>query len=290
MSKLRVSTGVSAAVLASVLLAACGSPKSKTDQSKVLATVDGSEITQQDVQRTAVQFLGVDRAANLDRQTRKKLLDGLVLSRALAMRAESEMDADQKAVVAAQVAAYRERLLVKRYLKAHANPMPVTDDMVEAYYRKHPERFGGGSRRHYQMLLTTRALTSDERQQIVSAFNRAIARKDWPAYVKGLKGQGLPVALHSGESAKLLPEGDLRTTLDNLAEGETSDVVMQSGRPYLLRLTQLEKREPKPLAAVREQIRKALEPVRVKQAIDKAKQQVMKTAKITYSDSESTQD
>ena len=130
------------------------------------------------------------------------------------------------------------------------------------------------------MLLVTRPLTMAERDRVLDEFNRALRYSNWKRYVQQIRADGLPIALRIGTDAGELPNAQIGQVLRTLKKGQTSDVVYAGGRPFLLRVTAIDKLQPRPLDQVREAIRRELFPVRVKEAIDGIKEQMEKKADI----------
>lgn len=269
---------------AAAALAACShkAPKEVPGANQVLATVDGSPITQFDVDRTAVRLLGPQSLSDMSDTTRHKVLESLVLSRAIAQSEAQQLDPAARYSVDKQVQDFREQLLVKRYLKDHANPKPVTEEMIVGYYDKHPEQFGGGIHKRYQMLLVTRNLSEMERHAVLKAYASAAKQGDWKRYASSLVRQKLPVGEQQGVTSAPLPNKALDDVLDKLDAGKVSSITFVDGRPYLLRVMNTFTTKPRPLNDVRAQIRRELLPVRIKQALDEVSKQVLGKAKVKY--------
>lgn len=271
-------------VVAGMLLSACHHkpPRQIPGADEVVATVNDSPITQYDVDRTVVRLLGPQHLMGLDAAARHKVVESLVLSRAISQLEDSQLDPADRYAIDLQVQDYREQLLVKRYLKDHANPKPVTEEMVVDYYNKHPEQFGGGIHKRYQMLMVTRGLSDSERQAVMKAYAAAAKQKDWQRYASALARQKLPVTEQQGVTPAPLPNKILDDVLSKLDKGKVSSVTYVDGRPYLLRITDTFTTKPRPLNDVRGQIRRELLPVRIKQALDEISKQVLGKATVKY--------
>jgi hypothetical protein len=268
------------------LIAGCQhkAPKEIPGANQVLATVNGSPITQFDVDRTAVRLLGPQRFSSLDEAAKHKVLESLVLSRAIAQIEAKQLDSADSYSLDKQVEDYREQLLVKHYLKDHANPKPVTEEMIVDYYNQHPYQFGGGEHKRYQMLFVTRDLSDTERQSVLKAYSRTQNQHDWKRYASALAKQKLPVSEQQGTTPASLPNKTLDDVLEKLGKGKVSTVTFVDGRPYLLQVTDTFTTQPRPLNDVRGQIRRELLPVRIKQALDVVSKQVLGKVKVEYVD------
>ena len=130
---------------------------------RLLASVNESPITQAQLDQSLERTFGSD-AREVDSETRRKVLESLVTSRAIALQSERELDAAFKQDLERRVSAYREELLVKRFLAKHAPPQPVSKEQIEAYYRQYPQRFGGYTRRRFELLASEGSLSGRERE------------------------------------------------------------------------------------------------------------------------------
>lgn len=132
--------------ISALLLSACDSGQNETasvDDSNVIAKVNGTSISQQQLELMKTRLFSRQQPkVNMD----KVIIESLVASRAMSLAMLKDMDAVQKSELDTKVAAYREELLMKRYLQANITPLPVTSEMVKKYYESHPEEFSGGGR------------------------------------------------------------------------------------------------------------------------------------------------
>jgi hypothetical protein len=274
--------GVLLVTCTAALLHGCGSQDAGPVQGKVLAHVNGSPITAENVDRSITATLGADALAQLGPEERRKVLESLVTNRAMAQGAEAELDDGARRDIEARVAAFREQLLVKRYLAAHGDPTPVSDDMVREYYDGHPERFGGGMLRQYEMVTTTELIDSDRRARLTAILGDAGQKKDWHGLADSLAAQGYPVQYRTGDVNADILHPRLRKLMQPLALGEAAKLTFIEGRAYLVRVTGERRQPPKPLAEVAAQIRKALVPAQLKKAIARASEEALKDTKVEY--------
>jgi hypothetical protein len=183
-----------------------------------------------------------------------------------------------------QVAAYREQLLVKRYLAKHSPPEVVSDAMVEEYYKAHPDRFGGKAVRTYEMIGAERALTPQERDSLLAKLKDPDKQKDWKTWSQSLKSGGAPILYRDGDvaEAEKVVHPRLVELMTSLKPDTASSVVFVQGRAYVVRVTGEQQRAPRPLDEVREEIRTMLAPVQVKEAVKKAASDVLKKTRVVY--------
>lgn len=272
-------------------LTACQSPSdSEPEQTaalagdgEVLVRVDGEAITAYDLELSVNSLLGPEQGAMLDDGGRRKLLESLVLSRLMARAAAAELSAEDTAKLDKQVAAYREQLLAKQYLKAHAAPGPVTDEMVKTYYEEHPEQFGGGRERHYRLLMATPDAVTG-RETAMQILKDAQDRDDWADYVRAMSAKGHKIQLREGAVDAGLLHPQLLALLNQTAVNSVSAVTFIDGQAYVARIDKEVEKQPRPLAEVSAEIRRALVPVQLKKAIEQVGDGLRKSAKIEYAD------
>lgn len=271
------------------VLSACsdnGDSGKSAPEAEVLVRVDGEAITAADVDRALVRMVGTRAASRADQEARRKALRSLVISRAMARAVEDELSDEQLQSIEQRVADHREQLLVRHYLREKASPNPITREDIRRYYEAHPERFGGGTRKHFEMVHSTRELRPDERDRVLKRLNEAPRYNDWRDWTEDLRGgkDAAPLAVRSGivESAPL-PER-LKSALASLEKGETSDVILVDGRPYVARITEVREREPRPLEDVRTEIRKSLIPDQVRGAVDELTGPLLERTDVEYVD------
>lgn len=246
----------------------------------VWAKVNDTPVTQFDVEQAAKRTLGALAVETVQRAAAAKLLDSAIQSRALAMAAERELNQDERFTLEKEVAVYREQLLVRNYIERHTPPAPVTPEMVADYYQKHPERFGGGTENQYELLGANRAVSPDERKTFLAKLQDAANKKDWKAWGSDLTDAGLPAAFSTGALSDKLLHPKLRELLTTLSSDKTSSVVFVEGRPYVARITGKQTKPARPLDEVRADIVRALSPVQLSNAVEKAAAEVMKRTKV----------
>jgi hypothetical protein len=274
-SRLKFSLALSCA------LVACQHEKQGTAPGdRPVAKVNGTTITQADVDMAAKRSLGDLAIGSIERIAYPRLIQAAVRSRAISTAAEKEQSAADKQALERELSAYREQLLVRQYLNRHYPPKPVTAEMALDYYNHYPERFGAGSERQYEILGATRGLSMDERTRMLEKLSEGAKKTDWKAWAEELQKAGLPVTFLTSSSVDSLLHAKLRTLLDGLKSGTPSSVVFVEGRAYVGRLSAETNRPPKPFDTVREQIERLLAPAQVSAAIERAAEDVLKDAKV----------
>lgn len=260
---------VGALALAAALIGGCekSAPVLPGDD-VVLAKVNDAPITRFDLEQTLDKTLGKFATSRVERRARSKVLDSMIQSRALAALAEAELEPQQKLLIEKEVAAYRESLLVKLYLAKHAPPKPVTAEMKRRYYDEHPERFGAVKTKAYELLGSKRALSGQERVQVMSKLEEASASGNWQEAAAELSGAGLPIFFAKGNLDEATLHPKLRELMSSLKVGKKSTLTFVQGRAYVVRIVGETTVPPKPFAKVQEEIERQLEPVQLREALE----------------------
>lgn len=219
----------------------------------------------------------VTRADRADLE--RRLLLSLVDARALALLAQGEMPADALRRVDLRARAYREELLVQRYLSDHATPRPVSWQMVEDYYARHPEAFGAARELSFELVRTRRPLTGPARDQAITALAGLDTVDDWAAWT--LEQEPLEFDHRASVAKPELLEQPLRGLVERTAVGQVSAI---GSGDLLMRVRVTAEREipPRPLDAVSAEIRRRLAPVQLRNAIRTLAEQATETLGVRY--------
>ncbi len=251
-----------------------------TDDNVILVNVSDTPITAYDLQLAISDNLGDEAAFSLNDSGREKLLDSLIASKAMALAAAKEASVEELAILDKRVAAYREQLLVKAYLKQHADITPVSSEMVEEYYKKHPEKFGAVRLVDYEIVQFDSTSKGDLRERMLKLFDGATNEKNWKQWVDANRNAPLKLSYIKQRSALNVLPPSYSAILRQLSLGQTSDVFWVDGKAMRFRVNAEEWTAPRPLAEVSAEIRKALAPVQMKESIKKVTDQVLQTTKV----------
>lgn len=277
--KLRATSLVLSGVLL-VSVSGCGSkdqqkePSSQRDQSPVVAQVGDENITQADVDFMLERMLKGQALAQADEALRQKVLDSLIASRAMKIQMEASLAAEEKELIARSAKAYEEELYVKQYLADHVVPEPVTLEMVQAYYDKHPQEFGGAAVQDFQMLVFNNAKDQQARDKFLAAVPEIKATNNWNA-AKKQWAQFYALQYQEGRARPGLLEPALEQAISRLNVSEISDLIYANDQIYLVKVTNLTQLTPKPLADVSADIRKQLAAQQLRSAVKKASEDVL---------------
>jgi len=252
------------------------------DAKNILAKVNGSPITRAELAIAVRRTFGRDAVNSLEPGVKKKVLQTLVASRAISQVAKKALSTGDRAEIDGQVDAYREELLVNKYLLKNAHPARISDAMIRHYYESHLEDFGAKTIKTYEMITSTSKLTSGERDALVLVLKKQAEKKDWSARVLALKKTGFPVVYRKGETSGKVLDRRLLEMIKNLSAGQSSSVTIIDGAPCLVRLLDEKHLPPQRLADVYGRIKKMLAPARVKDAIREVSEKVLKDADVVY--------
>jgi EpsD family peptidyl-prolyl cis-trans isomerase len=270
-----------------LVLAGCSSSDNNEQtllpgEETILAKVEGQSISRYDLDSAIRSMLGAQQADLLDKNARKKVLESMVLSRVMALKSEQDMSAEEKRELDKKVARYREQLLAKAYLVAHAEPQPVTNKMVTDYYNKHPELFGQKTIYHYEILSGKIKAGGENRKALLASLQQARSTSDWKSLSTGWKGEGKQVDYRQAKGTLDVLEPKLAAVLRNMEQQQTSDIIFQDGDPVVVRMNQKQVLPARPLSQVSAEVRKSLVPIQLKKQIEKISNELMKTTKVEY--------
>jgi hypothetical protein len=250
-------------------------------EDKVLAVVNGSSITRSDLD-LAIRKLAGGEAEGLDETAARKVLESMVMSRAISQLRQKEMSKQDHAEIAREVAVFQEQLLVRQYLAEHGTPQPVAMESIRQYYDAHPELFSAGKIRQYEMITTGRPLQANERDELLGKLKDPEAHDKWQGWVDELVRTGYPVVYRQGGDGDEVLHPALARAIAALSVGQVSQLIFIQEIPYLVRITDERKIPPKPLSEVTGIIQKSLVAQRLKQAIEQAGKEALAGAAVEY--------
>jgi hypothetical protein len=251
-------------------------------EDKILAEVNGSHITLAEVEQAARSMFGAD-ASKMDDGAKRKLLESLVHSRAIAQAREKEMSAVELAEVELQVRAHREQLLVQQYLAKHTGPRTLDPDLARRYYDENTSRFGGATVRSYELAFAPAiGGASAQQAKLLATLGKADQEGDWSAWATRIASEGQTISVRRGDDSDAVLHPKLRQWIAQVKTGETSKPTIIEGAAYVVRVTSERVTPPKPFAEVRDEIAKALAPESVREAVREASAQVLKSTEVAY--------
>lgn len=256
--------------------------ESETLASPILATVNGENITVDDLSFAINRTFSQADQMFLNESVEHKVLESLIAAKS--MRHEMEKTLDQGSIdeIQMKVNAYEEELYVKSYLGEHISPEPVTSEMVEDYYQNNAELFGGGVVKTVELLTLPVNPGEAERDIFLGAVNAFKGNANWEELAQN-KFKGLDLQYKKAKIQPGLFSKEIEAAVVALGEGEVSNVVYTAKTPTILRVLEVLTLPSKPLHEVSAEIRKRLAPLQLKKAVKQASQQAIANAEVTRS-------
>jgi hypothetical protein len=146
--------------------------------------------------------------------------------------------------------------------------------MVQAYYDKNPQEFGGAAVHDFQMLVFNNAKDQQARDKFLAAVPEIKATKDWLS-AKNQWAQLYGVQYQEGRARPGLLEPTLEQAISRLNATEISDLIYANDQIYIVKVTTLTQLTPKPLTDVSANIRKQLAAQQLRSAVKKASEDVL---------------
>lgn len=253
------------------------------EPSATLVTVEGTPITRAQLEQTIERTLGDSAPLVANDEVERKILESLVSSRAMALLAERELGASEREQLELKTQAYREELLVRHYLQAHATPEPVTTEAVAQYYERHPEEFGGGIEKSFEIIASSGELDERQRTELIGLLSGAeVKGQDWAALVAGWRAAGRPLEYRQNRLKIELLDQPLRSLVEPTVVGSIAPLYAD-GQLLLVRVTGEERLPGKPLAEVSGLIRERLAPQALKAAVKALSEQAIEQVNVQYS-------
>jgi PPIC-type PPIASE domain/SurA N-terminal domain len=270
---------------ACMLLSGCGE---KTGNAvTVLAQVGDEKITNQDVDFTIERSFDRSQLTTVDASLQQKILDSLIASHAMKQLVMADMQPEEIQKIKNLSKAYEEELYVKEYLQRHVTPAPVTAEMVQDYYNKHPEEFGAETLRDFELLKAPAQLEEVQRDLLLKKIETIHSVSNWSGSAKAWQ-QELKLQYQQGRNKAGLLHKTLEQKINATAQGETSSVFYIDGELYLVRVNRLEQLPPKALSEVSDNIRKRLAPLLLRDAVKKASEEARSKVKVVLSAADNT--
>ncbi len=268
-----------------LVVTACEEPKKITEEKEetaepiVLATVNGEKITENDLDNAIQRVFSESQRfiINDDEKIKQKVLQSLISSKAMMIQLKNSASKNTLEEIEQKTQSYKEELFVKEYLSRNAKPEPVTELMVENYYKENQELFGKESIKTVELLSGNKA-TASKLDTIISDFSKLDKITDWKNYAKSTESYTLNYKIVNFKQGLL--DKKLDNAIKDLKLNEASSVVIISEVPHIARVIDIKTIPPKALAEVSTDIRKRLAPLQLKKAIKKVSEDVVQEVEV----------
>lgn len=248
--------------------------------SQALVRVNGKAITSAQLEY-ALSRLTSGQPIPTNQALSNKVLDSLISSRAMALLQESTLTPSEHTLLALKVAAYREELLVKDYINAHAIAQPVTQDQVKNYYLNNLKDFGGDNLKTFEYIQSAPVYDDDDKAKLTEAFNSITFASDWKNSAETFNKQGLNVSFKKAKMREQLINAPFKAIVEATPVGQQS-AVQVGDTVWILKVTNTQKIAAKPFAEVSHQIRKTLAPQQIKAAIKAVSEQALSKVDVEF--------
>ncbi|MCU7843302.1 MAG: peptidyl-prolyl cis-trans isomerase [Candidatus Thiodiazotropha sp. (ex Monitilora ramsayi)] len=253
------------------------------DKGELLATVDGVQIYEMELHELMSGMFGEYRALTMDDETRRRALDSLIASHALAREAETRLDREQLATIDIKTRQYRENLLVNTYMRDNVELSTINDKAVAEYYQSNLELFGKKNVKQYRMLTSRETMPEDQRNRLISVITKT-ADMNLEQKQTVLDKAGFNFQLSQNEMNKDYLDEKLYAFIDSQPVGQISNLTFIGGMPYVVEVMSERELQPRPLTEVKETIRKSLVLARLKMAIKEKSAEVMAKSSVVYNE------
>lgn len=127
-------------MVAALSLSACGDQKQPTD--KVLAKVDGNEITQEQLDAELLHAAGTSQESGVQPQVRRKQALEALINRQILLKEAQRKQIDRDPKLIQVVARFKTQALVQAYLESKEENMGKPSKAeIDSYFDGHPELF-----------------------------------------------------------------------------------------------------------------------------------------------------
>ncbi len=248
--------------------------------SDIVAKVNGEAIYKEEFDLIVNQTVGEYAAFQMNQQTKDKILQSLVLRKLMKAEQLKHMNADDMHALEIQVAAYRDELLTKQYIRDNIAAEPVSNEMVADYYQNNLKQFGQKQLRRFEMVRADTGQNQTRIKQLNTLIQQLSPTDDWRKQVEIARTSGQAIHFitgHTGEKG-LLPA--YQQVVNGLSKNQTSKVHSINGVLVRFKVTELIETPAKPLVDVKESIRKRLAPLQIKKAVKKQAELLKRQAEV----------
>lgn len=244
----------------------CSSDEQKIETQKVsnvFAVVGGVEVSSDDLRTASLRSLK-KKYSELPKELQERLLESVISTVAMSQSAQAEAQHYERISIENSVAAYRDELWVKEYLKEHAVPQPVSNKQIEEYYTSHPESFGGGEIVEYTHI---RCRYSENTK--VKNCTQLLAENNVESWLENAKNH-TDISVVNATLNTLVEVNNIDQLILTTVEQEFSGFTNTASELNRVFIIKKRKLTPKPLVAVQKEIRERLAPLQLKKAIKEA--------------------
>ena len=280
----RIFSNLTLIALTTLALTACQGnessvPAAPGKDAKVLATVNGVNITSDDFDREVKALPEYIRAMADTPQGKKEMLDTLVM-RELILQQAAKDGVDKSKDVEEKMAELKKRIIVDTYLKKKVETSAkISDEELKSFYEKNLDKFRADEQVRASHILVK---TEQEAKDIL------VQLKGGAKFEELARAKSVDSSAPKGGDLGWFGKGNMvpvfAKTAFGLKEGETSGIVKSEFGYHIIKLAGKRPAGTLPLEEAKEQIRAALAPQKQQQAFMQLKEELRKGAKIELKD------
>jgi hypothetical protein len=287
-------------ILLSTLLLACNdkavngmSAAKNTDEIKVgvvrasgnvLATIDGVEIRESQLNAVVTDMFGQYKASQMDIDTRRKALDSMLASYALSQQAMSSLTRKRINKIEEKTRRYRENLLVNAYIQTKMDVGALSNEKIKSYYENNIKKFSGNKIKEYQLLTTREVLAEEVRDKFLSAVAANKNLNQLQKIKDALEQHEFDMLLQTGELDKEHMDKRLYAFINTQLLNKVSEITFIDSKPYTVVVTSETIIKTKSFTEVKDTIRKNLVLKQLKKVLKEQSADVIAKSNIVYRD------
>lgn len=253
--------------------------KINESRKEVVSKVNDSEITQSQLDYAMNRLL----PKKLNKEEREglsgKVLDSLIGSRLMADHQEAKLDEQEYDLLMIKVNAYKEELLVKKYITENITPQPITRDSVYQYYLNHQDNFGGGSEKTFEVIQSKNNLNEVERKALLIELSKLPTVNDWSNWY--VTNKNFKISYKKVTSLVELLKQPLKKIISATDEGATSPLLNEEVLT-IVRVNRVKTIPAKSFKEVSREIRRIMAPQALKKSIKSHLVNLRNNASIEY--------
>lgn len=257
-------------------------PSSISDSTAgTLVTVNGQVISEGDLDVMTEKMFARNNQVFQSQDVREKALESMIMMSLIAQEGEKSISRNMLDEVNAKSRFYREELLAEQYIREHVDVLPPSEAQIQAYYDSNRALFEKKAV-HYFDFISTRFKPEPNALKDYTDELSGLKNGAWYEEIEHLKRQTEVYEVISTHTTQPGLHKSMLQAVGQLAEGETSSVVMINNKPYVFYLAKVQAGKQVPLLQVKDRIRKILAAQTLKAHVKQISEKLMEQSSIIY--------